>query len=134
MRLGSAPKSAARSYITEYMWTVRLVSPTHSQKSTPSTTASFTGGGDKGRDDFPLLGVSLSFMPYPFSSSQSSSLIAKCGTTITCVLRSVPLWAVVIVVLLFGFVRRRVSLLISGTVSAPVSKYKSFPPSEEQQS
>lgn len=51
-------------------------------------------------------------MPYPHSSS-SSNLIAKCGTTITCVLRSVPLWAVVIVVLLFGFARRRVSQLVS---------------------
>lgn len=51
-------------------------------------------------------------MPYHHSSS-SSSLIAKCGTTITCVLRSVPLWAVVIVVLLFGFARRRVSQLVS---------------------
>lgn len=62
-------------------------------------------------------------MPYPHSSSSSSSLIAKCGTTITCVLRSVPLWVVVIVVLLFGFARRRISRL--------VSTYKpSIPPGE----
>ncbi|KAI3397912.1 hypothetical protein diail_10081 [Diaporthe ilicicola] len=55
-------------------------------------------------------------MPYP-SSPSSSSLIAKCGTTITCVLRSVPLWVVVIVVLLFGFARRRVSKLVSKLIA-----------------
>lgn len=61
-------------------------------------------------------------MPYPYSSS--SSLIAKCGTTITCVLRSVPLWVVVIVVLLFGFARRRISQL--------VTTYKPSPPPKEK--
>lgn len=50
-------------------------------------------------------------MPYPRSSS--SSLLAKCGTTLACVLRSVPLWVVVIVVLLFGFARSHISRLIS---------------------
>lgn len=60
-------------------------------------------------------------MPYP---SSSSSLIAKCGTTITCVLRSVPLWVVVIAVLLFGFARRRVSKLVSNLVGQPVSTNK----------
>lgn len=47
-------------------------------------------------------------MPYP-SASSSSSLLAKCGTTLTCVLRSVPLWAVVLVVLLLGALRRRIA-------------------------
>lgn len=50
-------------------------------------------------------------MPYP--QTPSASLFAKCGTTLVCVLRSVPLWVVVIVVLLFGFARSRVSRLIS---------------------
>lgn len=59
-------------------------------------------------------------MPYPQSSS--SSLIAKCGTTLTCVLRSVPLWVVVIVVLLFGFARRRISQLISTHKPSPERK------------
>ena len=58
-------------------------------------------------------------MSYP----HSSSIIAKCGTTLTCVLRSVPLWVVVIVVLLFGFARRRVSRLFS--------TYKPSPPPKE---
>lgn len=61
-------------------------------------------------------------MPYPHSSS--SSLIAKCGTTITCVLRSVPLWVVVIVVLLFGFARRRISQLVTAYKPSPPPKEK----------
>lgn len=65
--------------------------------------------------------VSPSFMPYPHSSS-SSSLIAKCGNTLTCVLRAVPLWVVVIVVLLFGFARRRLSRLISTYKPSPQPK------------
>lgn len=65
-------------------------------------------------------------MPYPVaSSSSSSSILAKCGTTITCVLRSIPLWIVVIIVLLVGFARRRISdffLSSSSSSSPPISK------------
>lgn len=63
-------------------------------------------------------------MPYP--SNTSPSLLAKCGTTLTCILRSVPLWAVVLIVLLLGAVRRRVSvLLFSEPQPPPPSKPRS---------
>lgn len=64
----------------------------------------------------------LRSMPYPSpASSSSSSILAKCGTTLTCVLRSIPLWLVVIVVLLLGFARRRVSSLLSSEPTRPSS-------------
>lgn len=49
-------------------------------------------------------------MPYP--PAGSPSLLAKCGTTVLCILRSVPLWAVVVIVLLLGAARRRVRDLL----------------------
>lgn len=59
-------------------------------------------------------------MPYP--PPASPSLLAKCGTTLACVLRSIPLWAVVLLVLLFGALRRRISALLFGPPSPPAKK------------
>ncbi|KAJ0119189.1 hypothetical protein J7T55_013425 [Diaporthe amygdali] len=91
-----------------------LVSLTNLQKHQAQR---FRHRRDRGRLDFALF--KSRSMPYPPSSS---SLIAKCGTTITCVLRSVPLWVVVIVVLLFGFARRRISQLLNRSEPLPPPK------------
>lgn len=70
-------------------------------------------------------------MPYPLApSSSSSSILDKCGTTITCVLRSIPLWVVVIVVLLLGFARRRITTLVLG--SEPTRPSASAPKSDRK--
>lgn len=61
-------------------------------------------------------------MPYP--SATSSSLLAKCGTTVTCILRSIPLWAVVLVVLLVGALRQRINTLLFGPPPPPPTKNK----------
>lgn len=120
MRLGSGTgrNRRAESYTVDNP----LVSLTNLQKHQAQLLTRRADGIGTSTTSHSLKSVSPSLMPYPHSSS-SSSLIAKCGTTITCVLRSVPLWVVVIVVLLFGFARRRVSRLF-GT-------YKPSPPHKE---
>ncbi|KAK4233099.1 hypothetical protein C8A03DRAFT_39216 [Achaetomium macrosporum] len=42
-------------------------------------------------------------------ASPSSFLVAKCGSTLFCIGRSVVLWAVVLAVLLLGALRNRIS-------------------------
>lgn len=64
-------------------------------------------------------------MPYP--PANSPSLLAKCGTTLICILRSVPLWAVVLIVLLLGAVRRRISVLLRGEPHSSPPPSKSRP-------
>jgi hypothetical protein len=46
-------------------------------------------------------------------ASTSSFLVAKCGSTLFCIGRSVVLWAVVLAVLLLGALRNRVSSLFA---------------------
>jgi hypothetical protein len=45
----------------------------------------------------------------PFSPLASQSFLSKCGSTLFCYLRTVPLWILVVLILIFGALRSRVA-------------------------
>ncbi|OHE97590.1 hypothetical protein CORC01_07205 [Colletotrichum orchidophilum] len=56
----------------------------------------------------------------------ATSLLAQCSNTLWCHLRSLPLWAFVLVVLLFGALRQRI-LPSSSSSSSPTRRRRQQP-------
>lgn len=67
-------------------------------------------------------------MPFP-GSPNSSSLLSKCGSTLFCFLRNLPLWLIVIVIFVAGALSSRAVGLLDRRSGQPTATRKPLSPS-----